>query len=165
MLNGPPGDPGTAAMKEGAHSVLDGQVTIGWERDVPAEEAVQEARRAIAALGPGRVAGVYCATDTMAGRVAAVMADMGVATGTPLVGGGAAQAALRRIMSGSQTATVRTPIAAEALAAARLAVEAGCGKTLDGTTMVSNGTTASIPAAMIPPVLVTRAGAAALLTD
>ncbi|RGA04688.1 hypothetical protein DI270_012295 [Microbispora triticiradicis] len=55
---------------------------------------------------------------------------------------------------------MRADVAAEAAAAARLAVEVAGGRTVYGTATVSNGTTASIPAVLVPPVVVTKDSAA-----
>ncbi|MEW9527753.1 substrate-binding domain-containing protein [Microbispora sp. NPDC049125] len=161
LLNGPPGDSDAAELKKGLHQALDGRVTIGAERDIAGwspRGAADGARQALATLGT--VAGVCCASDVMAAEVAAVMAVSGIPEGTPLVGQGPGPGATRRLLDGAQAATVYTSIAAEAGSAARLAVDLACGRTVYGTAMVSNGTTASIPAVIVPPVVVTRGMAA-----
>ncbi|WP_370025665.1 substrate-binding domain-containing protein [Planotetraspora sp. GP83] len=168
MLNGSPEDPSAAELKKGAHSVLDGRVTIAREYDIPgwnAAKAADEAVSAFAALGPGKVIGIYSADDGMAGGVAAAMERSGVRPGTPLTGQDAELAAIRRILLGTQTMTVYKPIGSEARSAARFAVDIACGKTVYGTTTVANGTTVSIPARLIPPVLVTSATIAGTVVE
>ncbi|WP_432931995.1 substrate-binding domain-containing protein [Microbispora sp. CA-135349] len=157
LLNGPASDPYAARVKRGLHAVLDGRVRVGWERDVARpEEAVGEVAAAVAALGgPAKVAGVCCASEAAAEAVAAAMARTGMA-GVPLIGYGGRPAALGRVRAGTQTATVGTDAAAEASAAAKLAVELAGGRTVYGTAVVANGTTVSIPAVLVPPAVVTR---------
>ncbi|MBP2702605.1 substrate-binding domain-containing protein [Microbispora sp. RL4-1S] len=171
LLKGPPGDPYAAALATGVRSVLDGRLTIGWEGDVAdggPRGAREETERALSALGgPGGVAGVCCTNDVMAGGAADALVAAG-AKGTPLVGVGAGPGAVLRIGDGRQTAAVRMPVAAEAAAAARMAVDIAVGRSgMPGagtgteagarTARVDNGTTVGIPAVLIPPVLL-RAG-------
>ncbi|WP_169978981.1 substrate-binding domain-containing protein [Microbispora sp. H10836] len=153
LLNGPASDPYAAAVKRGLHAVLDGRVAIGWERDLTAPgEAGREVAAAVAALGgTAKVAGVCCASEAAAEAVAAEMAKSGLA-GVPLIRYDG------RPGTGTRTATVRTDVAAQAAAAARLAVEVAGGRTVYGTAVVSNGTTVSIPAVLVPPAVVTKAG-------
>ncbi|WP_327044876.1 substrate-binding domain-containing protein [Microbispora sp. NBC_01189] len=165
LLNGPPGDPYAAAVKRSLHAVLDGRVTIGWERDLarPGDAAREVAAALAAPGGPAKVVGVCCPGDA-AEAVAAALARAGAA-GVPLVGQGGRTGVLRRVSTGAPpatvTATVRADVAAEAAAAAALAVEVAGGRTVYGTATVSNGTTAAIPAVLVPPVVVTKDSAAA----
>ncbi|MFC0555754.1 substrate-binding domain-containing protein [Planotetraspora thailandica] len=169
MINASPADPAAGDVKAGAHAVLDGQVTIGREYDIPtrnAEMAAAAAAHAFAVLGANEVIGVYVADDGMAAGVDAAMREARVRPGLPLTGQDAEVAALRRVVLGRQTMTVYKPIKPEARNAARLAVDVGTGKVVYGTAMVDNGTTVSIPAVIIPPVLVTGANIAqALVKD
>ncbi|GAB3137661.1 sugar ABC transporter substrate-binding protein [Microbispora hainanensis] len=157
LLNGPAADPYAATVKRAMHAVLDGRVTIGWERDLARpDEAAREVAAAVAALGgASKVAGVCCASDTVVEALAAEMARAGMA-GVPLIGHGGRPAAPGWARAGTQTATVRPDVAAEATAAARLAVEVAGGRTVYGTAVVSNGTTVSIPAVLVPPAVVTK---------
>ncbi|MBX6383896.1 MAG: substrate-binding domain-containing protein [Microbispora sp.] len=158
LLNGPAGDPYAAMVKRGLHAVLDGRVTIGWERDVTRpEEAAREVRAAVTALGgAAKVAGVCCPSEAVADAVAAELAKAGMA-GVPLIGQGGRPAGPGRAGAVTQTATVRTDVAAVASAAAKLVVEVAGGRTVYGTAVVSNGTTVSIPAVLVPPAVVTKA--------
>ncbi len=159
MINGSPTDPNAGDFKKGAHSVLDGQVTIGKEYDTPdwsPDQANTEATGAFTALGADKVIGVYSANDGMAGGIAKAMQNSGVKSGTPLTGQDAELAAIQRLLLGTQTMTIYKPIKPEAQNAAELAVEIGAGRTVPGTTPVDNGTTASIPAKIITPIVVTK---------
>ncbi|GAA3216942.1 sugar ABC transporter substrate-binding protein [Actinocorallia longicatena] len=154
MINGSPTDPNAGDFKKGAHSVLDGQVTIGKEYDTPdwsPDKAAVEADGAFTALGAKKVVGVYSANDGMAGGIAKSMANAGVPTGTPLTGQDAELAAIQRIMLGTQTMTIYKPIKPEAEAAAQMAIDLGSGKTPSG-----NQTVATVPAQIITPQVVTK---------
>jgi D-xylose transport system substrate-binding protein len=160
MINGSPADRAAADVKAGAHAVLDGQVIIGREYDIPSrspETAAAAAANAFTVLGAQKVIGVYVADDRMAAGVAATMARARLSPGTPLTGEGAEATAIQRILSGAQTMTVYKPVAPEARNAARLAVDLGSGRTVYGTATVVNGTTVAIPAMITSPVVVTSA--------
>jgi D-xylose transport system substrate-binding protein len=155
MINGSPTDPNAGDFKKGAHSVLDGQVTIGKEYDTPdwsPDKAAVEADGAFTALGASKVIGVYSANDGMAGGIAKSMANAGVAKGTPLTGQDAELAAIQRILLGTQTMTIYKPIKPEAQAAAQMAVDLGAGKTPTG-----NQTVSGVPAQIITPIVVDKA--------
>ncbi|WP_239116316.1 substrate-binding domain-containing protein [Planotetraspora phitsanulokensis] len=160
MINGSPVNRASADVKAGAHAVLDGQVIIGREYDIPSrspETAAAAAANAFAVLGAQKVVGVYVADDRMAAGVAAIMVRARLRPGTPLTGEGAEAAAVQRILDGAQTMTVYKPVAPEAGNAARLAVDLGAGRTVYGTATVVNGTTVAIPAMITSPVVVTSA--------
>lgn len=159
MVNGSPTDPNAADFKKGAHSVLDGQVTIGKEYDTPdwsPDQANTEAAGAFTALGASNVIGVYAANDGMAGGIARAMQNAGVKPGTPLTGQDAELAAIQRILLGTQTMTIYKPIKPEAKNAAQMAIDIGTGKAIKGTTTVDNGTSKTIPAQIIAPIVVTK---------
>jgi len=158
LVTGPADDPGAAEVSRGVHEVLDGRIAIGREIAVWNPDRVAElVRTAIAGVGAERVIGVCAGYGGAADAVAAAMRAAGVRPGTPFTAEGADPAAIRRILEGGQTAAVHRPIAAEAEHAARLAVALGTGRTAHGTAYVANGTTASIPAVLVRPVVVTRA--------
>lgn len=159
MINGSPTDPNAGDFKKGAHSVLDGQVTIGKEYDTPdwsPDQANTEAAGAFTALGADKVIGVYSANDGMAGGIAKAMSNAGVKAGTPLTGQDAELAAIQRILLGTQTMTIYKPIKPEAENAAQMAVALGTGQAVTGTTTVDNGTSNAIPAQIITPIVVTK---------
>jgi D-xylose transport system substrate-binding protein len=159
MVNGSPTDPNAADFKKGAHSVLDGQVTIGKEYDTPdwsPDQANTEAAGAFTALGADKVIGVYAANDGMAGGIARAMQNAGVKKGTPLTGQDAELAAIQRILLGTQTMTIYKPIRPEAKNAAQLAISLATGQGVTGTTTVDNGANSAIPAQIIAPIVVTK---------
>ncbi|MGW5683559.1 sugar ABC transporter substrate-binding protein [Nonomuraea sp. NPDC003754] len=159
MVNGSPTDPNAGDFKKGAHSVLDGQVTIGKEYDTPdwsPDQANTEAAGAFTALGPSNVIGVYAANDGMAGGIARAMQNAGVKQGTPLTGQDAELAAIQRILLGTQTMTIYKPIRPEAKNAAQMAIDVGTGKPVQSTAKVDNGANKSIPAQIIAPVVVIK---------
>jgi ABC-type xylose transport system substrate-binding protein len=163
MINGSPTDPNAADFKKGAHSVLDGQVSIGKEYDTPdwsPDQANTQAAGAVTALGARNVIGIYSANDGMAGGIARAMQNAGVAKGTPLTGQDAELAGIQRILLGTQTMTIYKPIKPQAEHAAQMAVDLGAGKTASGNQTVSNGTNASIPAQIIKPVVVNKGNVA-----
>ncbi|GLW97027.1 substrate-binding domain-containing protein [Microtetraspora sp. NBRC 16547] len=159
MVNGSAADQHAGDLKKGAHQVLDGQVAIGREYDTPEsspDRAGAAVNGAFTALGADRVIGVYAASDAMAGGIATALRSAGAARGTPLTGRGAELDAVQRILLGTQTMTVYLPIRSVARSVAQIAVDLGVGRTVSGTTTLSNGTVASIPAAMIAPIVVDR---------
>ncbi|WP_327086258.1 substrate-binding domain-containing protein [Nonomuraea sp. NBC_01738] len=159
MINGSPTDPNAGDFKKGAHSVLDGQVTIGKEYDTPdwsPDQANTQATGAFTALGAANVVGVYSANDGMAGGIAKAMQNSGVKKGTPLTGQDAELAGIQRILLGTQTMTIYKPIKPEAQNAAQMAIALGTGQAVNGTTTVDNGTNKAIPAQIITPIVVTK---------
>ncbi|NUR92902.1 MAG: substrate-binding domain-containing protein [Nonomuraea sp.] len=159
MINGSPTDPNAGDFKKGAHSVLDGQVTIGKEYDTPdwsPDQANTEANGAFTALGADKVIGVYAANDGMAGGIAKAMQNSGVKKGTPLTGQDAELAAIQRILLGTQTMTIYKPIKPEAQNAAEMAINLATGKAPASTGTVDNGTSNAIPAQIITPIVVNK---------
>src|SRR5919198_1008349 len=123
MINGSPTDPNAADFKAGAHSVLDGKVTIGKEYDTPdwsPDKAQQEMEQAITALGKDKIIGVYAANDGTAGGAIAAMKAAGVKPLPPVTGQDAELAAIQRILAGEQYMTVYKAIKKEAEAAGEL---------------------------------------------
>jgi D-xylose transport system substrate-binding protein len=157
FLNGAPTDPSSADYKKGAHSVLDGKVTIGREFDTPdwsPDKAQQEMEQAITALGRDNVVGVLSANDGMAGGAIAAMKRAGFANLPPITGQDAELAAVQRILTGEQYMTIYLDIRAEAEKSAELAVALAKGEKPAAPTTVDNGT-AKIPSFLLDPIAVT----------
>lgn len=79
MMNGSSTDPNAAQFKAGAHSVLDGKVTVGKEydtKDWKPENANANMEGAITALGKKNIVGVYSANDGMAGGIITALKAM-----------------------------------------------------------------------------------------
>jgi D-xylose transport system substrate-binding protein len=161
MVNGAPTDPNAAAYRNGAHSVLDGKVTIGDEfdsRDWSAGQARAGMEAAIAKLGATAIAGVYAANDGTAGGAIEALKSAGVTKLPPVTGQDAEIAAVQRILSGEQYSTIYKAIKPQATVAADMAVAAATGVRYAGrpTTIVDNGTR-KVTSVLLPPVAVTRA--------
>ncbi|MDP9797105.1 D-xylose transport system substrate-binding protein [Catenuloplanes nepalensis] len=161
MINGAPADPNAAGFKKGAHSVLDGEVTIGREFDAAdwsAEAARTGMAAAITALGAEKIAGVYAANDGTAGGAIEALKAAGVTELPPVTGQDAEIAAIQRILAGEQYATIYKAIKPQATVAADMAVAAATGTAYTGhvTSFTDNGT-AKVTSVLLPPVAVTRA--------
>lgn len=164
MINGSPTDNNATLFKKGAHGVFDGKVTIVKE-DAAAnwkpEEAQQLMEQFIAAVGKDGFDGAYQANDGTAGGAIAAMKAAGIDPKTrPTCGQDAEVAAIQRILSGEQYATVYKQIQPEAEKTAQLACALVKGEKpaadLVGST-VNNGT-ADVPSALLTPIAVTAMG-------
>lgn len=126
MLNGSPTDPNAAQFKKGAHSVIDASnLNVIAEFDNPdwsPDNAQKFTSSQFSKVDPKSLAGVYAANDGQAGGVFAAFKAAGVTDVPPITGQDAELAAIQRIINGQQFMTVYKPIAAEAEAAAELAV-------------------------------------------
>jgi D-xylose transport system substrate-binding protein len=145
-------------FKKGAHSALDGKVTIGKEFDTPdwsPDKAQTEADQAITSLGKNKIIGFYSANDGMAAGIAASINNAGFNPFPPLTGQDAQLDAIQRILAGKQTMTVYKAIKPEAEAAAQMAVDLLQGKKYaNASRKVDNGTL-SVPSQLLTPVEVT----------
>jgi D-xylose transport system substrate-binding protein len=161
MLNGSPTDNNATLFKQGAHSVLDGKVTVAKEYDTPdwsADKAQQEASQALTALN-NKVDGFYAANDPLGGAAVSAMKSAGVKPLPPVTGQDAELAAIQRIVTGEQYMTVYKAIKPEAETAAQLAFDLATGKTVPASMVgapVNNGT-ADVKSVLLKPVAVTKA--------
>jgi D-xylose transport system substrate-binding protein len=160
MINGAPTDNNAKLFKQGAHSVLDGKVTIAKEYDTPdwsPDKAQTEMQQALTALG-NKVDGVYAANDGTAGGAIAAMKAAGVSPWPPVTGQDAELAAIQRIVAGQQYMTVYKAIKPEAENAAIMAVDLAEGKSLPSSLV--NGTTnngaSDVKSVLLTPVAVTK---------
>ncbi len=160
MINGSPTDPNAADFKAGAHSVLDGKVTIGKEYDTPdwsPDKAQQEMEQAITALGKDKIIGVYAANDGTSGGAIAAMKGAGFTTLPFTTGQDAELAAIQRIISGEQGMSVYKAIKPEAEIAAEMAIAAATGQEYNGQETVSkNNGTKDVTSVLLTPVAVTK---------
>jgi len=164
MINGSPTDNNALLFKQGAHSVFDGKVTIVKE-DAAAnwkpEEAQQLMEQYIAAIGPTGFDAAYQANDGTAGGAIAAMKAAGIDPKTkPIVGQDAEIAAIQRILTGEQYASIYKRIQPQAEKAAELACalykgEKPAANLIGG--KVNNGT-ADVPSILLPAVAITAAG-------
>ncbi|WP_333771118.1 sugar ABC transporter substrate-binding protein [Streptomyces sp. IBSBF 2435] len=123
MINGDDADPNAAEFKAGAHSALDGKVTIAYEQSGLWKDTVanQKVKAAITSVGKNNIKGVYSANDTMAGGIATALKGAGIKV--PLTGQDADLAAIQRILVGDQSSTVYKAAKPEAESAAEIAVD------------------------------------------
>jgi D-xylose transport system substrate-binding protein len=160
MINGSPTDNNAKLFKAGAHSVLDGKVTIAKEYDTPdwsPDQAQNEMQQALTALG-NKVDGVYAANDGTAGGAIAAMKSAGLSPLPPVTGQDAEVAGIQRILAGEQYMTVYKAIKSEAMAAADLALVLLGGQTPPASMVngkVNNGKI-DVPSVLLVPVAVTK---------
>jgi len=160
FINGSPTDNNAKLFKQGAHSVLDGKVTVAKEYDTPdwsPDKAQTEMTQALTALN-NKVDGVLAANDGTGGGAIAAMKAAGVKPLPPVTGQDAELAAIQRIVTGDQYMTVYKAIKAEAEAAASLAFTLSQGKTPDSATVngKTNNGSIDVPSVLLVPVAVTK---------
>jgi len=161
MINGAPTDNNAKLFKQGAHSVLDGKVTIAKEYDTPdwsPDQAQNEMTQALTALA-NKLDGVYAANDGTGGGAIAAMKAAGLKPLPPVTGQDAELAAIQRILIGEQYMTVYKAIAPEAEGAATLAVDLVNGTAVPAS--MTNGKTVNngnkdVPSVLLTPVAVTK---------
>ncbi|GGZ60951.1 sugar ABC transporter substrate-binding protein [Streptomyces subrutilus] len=161
MMNGSVTDPNAKLFKSGAHSVLDGKVTVGKEYDTvewKPENANTNMAAALSALGKDKIVGVYSANDGMAGGIITALKAAGLSTLPPVTGQDAELAGVQRIVAGEQFMSVYKPYAPEAAAAAEMAVALAKGEKIDGIVnqKVDSPTTQAVPSVLIPVVSLTK---------
>jgi D-xylose transport system substrate-binding protein len=160
MINGSPTDNNATLFKQGAHSVLDGKVTIAKEYDTPdwsPDQAQNEMAQALTAIG-NSVDGVYAANDGTAGGAIAAMKSAGVSPWPPVTGQDAELAAIQRIVTGDQYMTVYKAIKPEAQVAAVLAYDLATGTPVPAAMTggaTTNNQAADVPSVLLTPVAVT----------
>lgn len=165
MINGAPTDNNAKLFKQGAHSVLDGKVTIAKEYDTPdwsPDQAQNEMSQALTALN-NKVDGVYAANDGTAGGAIAAMKAAGIKPLPPVTGQDAELAGIQRVVTGDQYMTIYKAIKPEAEIAADLAVYLVANKPVpsnltNGAT--TNNTKQDVPSVLLPPVAVTKSNIA-----
>jgi len=170
MMNGEPTDPNAKALRKGALSVFDGKVrivasynTTGW---IP-QNAFTNTLSAVAKLGPHGIDGIYSANDGLATGIVTALKAEDVTPQPPVTGEDADLAAVRRVITGEQAVTVHKSFAAEADAAAEMAVALARGQSVDAIAKqrISNGTAKDIPAYLGTPVAVNRSNVKQTIVD
>jgi D-xylose transport system substrate-binding protein len=160
MINGDPADNNAKLFKQGAHSVLDGKVTVTKEYDTPkwsGDAAQTEMQQALTALS-NKVDGVYAANDTTGGAAIAALKSAGLKPLPPVTGQDADLAAIQRILLGDQYMTVYKAIKPEAEGAAELAVDLATGKQVPASKVngKTNNGAADVPSVLLTPAAVTK---------
>ncbi|WP_371495300.1 substrate-binding domain-containing protein [Kitasatospora sp. NBC_00374] len=160
MINGSPTDPNAAQFKAGAHSAIDGKLTIGKEYDTPnwdPNNANQEAAAGITAIGAPNVVGVYSANDGMAAGISTALKAANLSV--PLTGQDAQLDAVQRILIDTQTMSIYKPYKPETDIAGAMAVQLAQGKTLGKDlvpTTVTSGSGQTVPANLITPIVLVK---------
>ncbi|MCN9242922.1 sugar ABC transporter substrate-binding protein [Streptomyces sp. RY43-2] len=160
MMNGSPTDPNAKQFKTGAHSVLDGNVTVGREYDTKEwspDNANSNMEAAISAIGKKNIVGVYSANDGMAGGIITALKAAGI-SGVPVTGQDAELAGVQRIVTGEQFMSVYKPYPKEAEVAAEMAVLLAQGKSLDSIAKdkVDSPTVKQVPSVLVPVIALTK---------
>jgi D-xylose transport system substrate-binding protein len=153
-------------FKQGAHQALDpafnsGALKLGYEADTPRfnpATAQQEMEQALTKLN-NKVGGVMSANDGMAGGVIAALTAQHLDGKVLVTGQDSTDAALGRILTGSQSMTVYKSIKKEAQVAAQVAVALAKGnpgkiKQVSNTT-VDNGA-GTVPSDILDPLVITK---------
>jgi D-xylose transport system substrate-binding protein len=162
MINGSPTDNNATLFKAGAHSILDGKVTIGAEYDTPdwsPDKAQTEMDQAITKLGKDGFVGVLAANDGTGGGAIAAMKGAGIDPKTrPTTGQDAELAAIQRILLGEQFMTIYKAIKLEAEATAELAVALAKGEKPPSSLTLSkvNNKLKDVDSVLLAPVAVTK---------
>lgn len=160
-MHGSPTDPNAASFKEGAMSVLEGNVELGQEYDTPEwspDEAQSQMDGAITALGAEEIVGVYAANDGLGGGAIAALQSAGIDDLPPVTGQDAELAGIQRIIAGEQYMTVYKAIHPEARTAAEMAVALATGEEYGGEydiVQVTDGEGNDVEAVLLEPVPVT----------
>ncbi|OAR23378.1 ABC transporter substrate-binding protein [Streptomyces sp. ERV7] len=161
MMNGARTDPNAAQFKKGAHSELDGKVSIGKEYDTKEwkpENAAANMRTAISALGKDKIIGVYSANDGMAGGIISALKAAGVSKLPPITGQDTELAGVQRIVAGEQFMSVYKSYAEESPIAAQMAVALAKKQSLISiaNSKTNSPTKSDIPTALVPVVAVIK---------
>jgi len=158
MINGDDADPNAAEFKAGAHSVLDGKVTVAYEQSGLWKDTVanQKVKAAITSIGAANIKGVYSANDTMAGGIATALKGAGI--NVPLTGQDADLTAIQRILIGAQSSTVYKAAKPEAENTAQIAVDLLEGKDFKSIadTTKKSGSGNDVPSKLLEAVSVTK---------
>jgi D-xylose transport system substrate-binding protein len=160
MVNGDKGDPNAAQFKAGAHSVLDGKVSIAAEYDTNgwlANTANSEVAGAITRIGAKNIAAVYSANDGMAAGIISALQAAHISPVPPVSGQDAQLDGVQRVVAGTQAFTIYKPYRDEADAAATMAIDLATGKSLGSVapSKSSSATTKDIPSDLIATTVLT----------
>ncbi|GAA2083094.1 sugar ABC transporter substrate-binding protein [Streptomyces albiaxialis] len=163
MMNGSVTDPNAKMYKEGAHSVLDGKVKVGKEYDTKEwkpENANENMKGALSALGKDKVDGVYSANDGMAGGIITALKGAGFAKDEmpPVTGQDAELNAVQRLLSGEQYMSVYKPYVPETSAAAEFAVALARGESVDkiASSKTDSESEKGVPSKIVTPLPLTK---------
>ncbi|OWA34502.1 D-xylose ABC transporter substrate-binding protein [Saccharibacillus sp. O16] len=148
-------------FKEGVFDILQPMIDRGdirivydqWSKDWKPIYALDNMREALAANGRTGIDAVIAANDATGGSVVQALGEQGLAGKIPVAGQDADLAAIRRIVSGTQTMTVYKPIGQLAEETAKLAVALAKGEKPKTSRWVNNGKI-EVPSVLLPPIAV-----------
>ncbi|MGV3712168.1 sugar ABC transporter substrate-binding protein [Pseudolysinimonas sp.] len=153
VLAGDPNDANTTQLSAGFERVLrDADIPVLARYDVPgwsAAKAQEWMATQVAQFGD-RIQGVYAGNDGLAGAAIAAFRTGGLGTAPIVTGQDADLAAVRRILAGTQYATVFKNIATQARVAADAATALAEGRVPEASSTVDG-----VPSVVLEPVLVT----------
>jgi D-xylose transport system substrate-binding protein len=169
LINGDQSCDPCRAFKRGAHAVLDplvaaGKIKLVYETDAKdwlaanAQRATEEALT----LTNDRIDAIIAANDTLAQGVIAALTEHSLAGKVLVTGQDATDAAIMHILEGAQTMTVYKPLALEAAAAAKGALDLARGDDITSVfpDKVRNDR-GEVPSLLLTPVVVDRSNIAA----
>jgi D-xylose transport system substrate-binding protein len=152
VLAGDPNDANTSQLSAGFERVLDeAGIRVLARYDVPGWSAAraQEWMATQVAQFGDRIQGVYAGNDGLAGAAVAAFRSGGLDTSPIVTGQDADLAAIRRLLTGAQTATVFKDIGTQAEVAAAAARALAAGRDPESTSTVDG-----VPSVVLAPVLV-----------
>lgn len=155
MVNGPRTDPEAVLFSAGAHSVIDkSAVKILAEFDTPDGDPARAQTWVSEKITefPGRINGIYAATDELAGAASAALTEAGSKPWPVITGQNADLESLRRIITGKQFMSIYKPVRVEAELAAGVAAKLAKGQDPPPATNVSG-----VPTRLLIPKVVTKA--------
>jgi len=162
LMGGSPKDDNAKEIRSGQMHVLKPLIDRGdirivsdvWVTNWDPAEAYMLMRQAIDST-QGSITAVLASNDGTAGGAIQALEDNKLAGKALVSGQDADLAAVVRILMGTQTMTVYKPIAAEAIAAAEVAVKLAKGETISGDSSVNNGAR-TVPTLLIHTIVVTK---------
>jgi D-xylose transport system substrate-binding protein len=162
FLNGSPTDNNATLFKQGAHSVLDPKIDDGTykkvaEQDVPDwdnQKALTIFEQMLQKTG-NKIDGVLAANDGL-GNAAVSALKARKLKQIPVTGQDATLQGIQNVLTGDQCMTVYKPIAQEADAAAKLAIDLAKGKTPPAPADTTNNQKKDVPSVLLTPVGVTK---------
>lgn len=154
MVNGPRTDPEALLFNKGAHSVIDkSSVKILAEFDTPGWDPAQAQTWVAEKITqfPGRINGIYAATDDLAGGASAALSEADSKPWPVITGQNADLESIRRIITGKQFMSIYKPVRVEAELAAGVAAKLAQGQDPPPATNV-----AGIPTRLLIPKVITK---------
>lgn len=170
ILRGDPADNNAQLLYDGAMRYIEpikDKINIILDAPVPgwsADEAKKMVLEAVTANG-GTVDAIFAPNDKIAGACRAALDELGVTTPVVITGMDAELDAAKRIVAGTQGATIYMDLKELATSAVDQACNLATGKPAQANTNFDNGTEGGIEASLITGKLVTKENVDKLLID